>query len=66
MWEFKFIIDQIYMPKFYTLVFVYSFLRVTERNGIEYFVPDLKYFIIFCGYFLSEIAIIVYGKLFIK
>ena len=55
-----------YMPSFYTLVVIYSFLRVIERNGIEYFVPNLKYFIIFCGYFLSEIAIIMYGKLLIK
>ena len=54
------------MPSFYTLVVIYSFLRVTERNGIEYFVPDLEYFIIFCGYLLSEITIIMYGKLLIK
>ena len=54
------------MPSFYTLVVIYSFLRVTERNGIEYFVPNLKYFIIFCGYFLSEIANTMCGKLLIK
>ena len=54
------------MPSFYTLVVFYSFLRVTERNGIESFETDLKYFIIFCEYFLSKIAIIMYGKLLIK
>ena len=55
-----------YMPSFYTLVVIYSFLRVIERNGIEYFVHNLKYFIIFCGYFLSEIAIFMYGNFLIK